>query len=358
MTDLSINIRYTYKTSVDNRSYMAQGVKLSTSTLETNCKITVNERMPIGDNFFVSYSFGTGMKKFCMTASYRKPREIYIDRVERNGLCIKGGLVDDNSTSDVVLLGLYFIKTRMPIVTHFTLQDDSYAYCMKGVTSGKKLSMTYEAIMKYNQTWYQQKCHARLPGFVSVREMTFGSSSPQHRVIPCIAGTKLGETIEYRTIYYEAIQGSIMEKYLDSLVVLDQPSIPYENAIDPFPTLERYREDYLATSTPREFISHIRNRLKTTEAYCMEVDGWFEGYMKFLDIKAFKEEWFIPIEVITKPDGYIETPMSQKDVINTFTGGGRKRSYTRKHGNRRTVWRMGPCEGGRFGYAVGDIHDM
>ena len=149
-----------------------------------------------------------------------------------------------------------------------------------------------------------------------------------------------------------------MEKYLDSLVVLDQPSIPYENAIDPFPTLERYREDYLATSTPREFISHIRNRLKTTEAYCMEVNGWFEGYMKFLDIKAFKEEWFIPIEVITKPDGYIETPMSQKDVINTFTGGGRKRSYTRKHGNRRTVWRMGPCEGGRFGYAVGDIHDM
>ena len=340
-----------------NNSYqMAQGVYLRTSTLETSCKITVNDRISIGDELFVSYSFGTGMKKFCMTASNRKPREIYIDRVERNNLCIKSGLIDDEGTSLIVLAGLYFMKMHTPRLIRFTLQDDSYAYCIKNKTSGKKLSMTYEAILKYNQTWYQQKCHARLSGFISVLEKTFAASSSRHRVLPCIVGQKIGKIIEYRTIYYEVVKDSMMEKYLESLDILDQPNLPYEYVLDPFPTIEHYREDYLATTTPREFIAHIRNRM-SIEDYCNEVNGWIEGYIKFLDIKAFKDDWFISVDDIIQPDGYAETPMTSQEVTNSFSGGSRKRTYT--HNNRNKIqWRMGPGNGEHSGYVVGYIGDV
>lgn len=336
---------------------MIDGVTLTTSTLEINCKITVNERFPlIGDEIPVSYSFGTGMKRFCMTASNRKPREIYIDRVERNNLCVKSGLIDDEGTSKIVLLGLYFMKTRTPQLKRFTLQDDSYLYCTVGATSGKKLSMTYEAILKYNQTWYQQKCHARLSGFVSKKEKVFEASS-QNRVIPCIIGQKIGKTIKYRTIYYEVVPDSMMARYLESLVVLDQPSMAYERVTDPFPMIEQYREDYIKTSTPREFVARIRNRL-SQEDYCVKMNGWMESYLKFLDVKAYKDDWFILVEDIVKPDGYVETPMTKNAVKHAFHGGSFKNIYTRKHGNSRKIWRMGPCAGGRSGYVVGDIGDI
>lgn len=349
-----------HKTSLYNRLQMIDGVSLQTSTLETSCKITVNERFPlIGDEVPVSYSFGTGMKKFCMTASNRKPREIYIDRVERNNLCVKSGLIDDEGTSKIALLGMYFMKTRSPLLKRFTFQDDSYLYCVKGTTSGKKLSMTYEAILKYNQTWYQQKCHARLSGFVSKKEKAF-EASPQNRVMPSIVGQKVGKTIEYRTIYYEVVPDSMMARYLESLIVLDQPSMAYERVTDPFPMIERYREDYIATSTPREFVARIRNRL-SQEDYCMQMNGWMESYLKFLDVKAYKDDWFILVEDIVKPDGYVETPMKKNAVERAFYGGAtQKRSISKRSTSKRTkkTWKMGPCMGGRSGYAVGDFGDI
>jgi hypothetical protein len=328
---------------------MIQGVHISTSTIQTSCKITTQQQIKIGDEFHVSFSFGTGMKKFCMTASNRKPREIYIDRVERNNLCVKGGIIDDEGTSKLVQLGLYFIKTRMPFVERFTLQDDSYAYCIKDATNGKKVSMTYESIMKYNQTWYQQKCGARLPGMISVHDQA--PSSSNYKIISCIAGTKTGKSIVYRTLYYEVLQDSMMEQYLESLMVLDQPIMSYEIAVEHFPTLERYRNDYIASSTPREFITHIRNRMPIEE-YCMEVNGWFEGYMTYLNIIIFKEKWFIPIESVSIPIGYKEEDMTEKDKQTTFYGG--KKSKTRKANH--TTWRM--QSGMRTGYAVGFIQDI
>jgi hypothetical protein len=145
--------------------------KISGYNINLYCKIS--EYGIDTNNYMCSMSFGTGNKKFCLTAIYKalNPFEIYIDRVEKNDLCII-----DNKLSDIdeglvklVKLSLLFIKKIYPHVTRLTFHDDSQIYCnnvraLQSLTLREnkldKLSLAYDYIIKYNQTWYEKNFKA------------------------------------------------------------------------------------------------------------------------------------------------------------------------------------------------------
>ena len=234
-------------------------------------------------------SFGTGMKKFCFVANYKqsKPYEIYIDRVERNDLCVINDLLGnyDDGTTKLCKIALWTMKQLYPHVTNFCLHDDSQIYCKDG-SREFKLSMSYDYILKYNQTWYEKKLGAELPE-------------------------------------------DLMNIYKDSLKVLDEPIIPLSMLRDKPLFLEKdYYEEYTAAKTPREFINILRKKLG--KEFCFTVGKWLNGYMKDLKIKMSPELWYILSSKITSVPGYKAVKLSNENAVkklhNTLYGGGRKRT--------------------------------
>lgn len=260
------------------------------------------------DNYMCSMSFGTGNNKFCLTAIYKakNPYEIYIDRVEKNDLCIinkKLKEIDDGMVK-LVKLSLWFIKMVYPHVKKITLQDDSQIYCTLG-SKMDKLSLAYDYIIKYNKTWYEKSFYAELPGLES----------------------RLHTQLQRTTV-----EGSLMDTYVKSLGVLDEPLEPFEIVANTIVALKKYRDTYNSVKTPREFINGLRTNYG--DDYCKEVGKWLNSYMKFLQIKISPEYWFILTSNINVVPGFKVTKLEKENMADFFEIIGGKRQKGQKRQNK------------------------
>jgi hypothetical protein len=274
----------------DIRAYKISGYDIS-----LYCKIT--EYGINTDNYICSMSFGSGNKKFCLIAIYKasNPFEIYIDRIEKNDLCIIGNKLTDieEGLVKLVRLSLLFIKIIYPHVTCLTFQDDSQIYC-NNENKLNKLSLAYDYIIKYNQTWYENKFKAELPGLISAKNKT-------------------------------ATEKSLMYTYFESLKELDKPLIPFEIIVNTINILQKYEDEYNSSKTPREFINCIRAKYKNE--YCKEVCKWLNSYMKVLQIKIYPESWYILTLNISDIPKFKISRLTKNNIGRIFGG---KRTNTLK----------------------------
>ena len=326
-----------------NYKKVVRGNKLSGYGISTYCKIDeLNPDDP--DHYKCTFTFGIGRRKYCLIASFKQsnPTEIYIDRVENSNCIIGKELVSvADGTSKLVQIALYAMHRMMPKVMRFALRDDSHIYC-KGVggppskldgcpsnldgldqlklisTGYPKMSLAYETILKYNQTWYQQKFGAVLPGFISSKsekkENRNESDKKENK-----NGTEKITIISKQPIIFHVIKDSLMAKFLKSLDILDKPCEPYNSIIHSFTPIKRYKTEYEAASSPRDFIKRLREKGK--EEYCLEVHAWIFHYMTYLDIKLHHDEWYIPADTINPPPDFRATKMTDTNMNTVWTGG-------------------------------------
>jgi hypothetical protein len=261
------------------------------------CKTTeTNKGQP---NYKCVLSFGGGMKKFCLTAIFdnKKPDEMYIDHVDNNDLCTIGTKLKayEKGTIKIVKIALYVIKHLFPDVNKLTLFDDSQILCDESNRSFK-LSLSYDYILKYNESWYQKQFSAELPGMISKKYA-------KNNVFPIIVGEP----------------GSLMDKYTKSLQVLDEPIMDYSQIINSYPQFSEYEDCYKKSKTPREFINALRRDLKSD--FCFKVGKWLNQYMVSLRIKLFAEEWYILTSTIEMPPNFDMTLMNNINSKRILDGG-------------------------------------
>lgn len=267
------------------------GYKISGYGLKLYCKITEVGRLP--HIYSCTMSFGTGMKKFCVVAIYNmdKPYEIYIDRVEKNDKCVLDDKLSSYSegTAKVFKTALWTLKRLYPHVLKYTLKDDSNFPCDSNAESSDTMPMACDYMVKYNQTWYQNKFGAILPD--------------------------------------DKDSGSLWTKYNESLANLDKPLVPFLSMRDRIPNMDSYKEEYETSKSPREFINRLR--VKLGNRYCNIVGKWLGGYIRSLDINIFYESWYIPSDLIVEPDRFSITKLTNNNVGRILTGG-KKRNKTHK----------------------------
>jgi hypothetical protein len=249
----------------------------------------------------VTLSFG-GKNTYCisMSLNLKTPVEAYLDRVEYDEACVKdGSLVHKDGTIHMLKAALATLKYLFPDVKIITLIDDSHIYCEKG-SKLFKLNLAYDYILKYNQTWYQNKFSAYL-------------DEPYNR------------------------------DFNESIKVFDKPITPFELVISAVPFLEKYKEIYTNSESPREFINILRREYGIQ--YCYEVGTWLSRYIMYLRINIFQDKWKIDTRSIEIGSDYSIQP-----TTDSIRGGGRSR--TRKRVNFRIASHQ--YEGCVLGY-YGDI---
>jgi hypothetical protein len=263
--------------------------------MRTYCKIT--EYGIDTPNYKCTVSFGRGIKKFCMTAAYdiTKPYEIYIDRIHKKDICTLDQDLShyEDGTVKLVTLCFYTLTLLYPHVKKYTFQDSSQIYC-NGEDSKETMSMSFDYILKYNQTWYQKKFGAALPG--------------------------------YHEESGKIDDNSYMDLYMKSLSVLDAPRKEYLLICDSFPAIDDYKEEYELATTPREFITTLRKKLG--KKYCETVGKWLNGYMLLLRVNIFSNEWYIAKDKIKTPSRFKVLKLNEANV--TQLGGAKKPKNIRK----------------------------
>jgi hypothetical protein len=288
------NIRYT---NIIGYNVYGYGMKLY-------CKIT--EYGIDTPNYKCSMAFGTGFKKFCVVAAYdcKKPYEIYIDRVEKKDKC-----TINNSLSSFLEGSVNFVKVSLwamtklyPHVEKYTFKDDSQIYC-DGENSKDTMHLGFDYILKYNETWYQSKFGAELPGFISKHKNK---------------NTGL--------IVIKSDKNSLMKSVYDSFKSLDEELVPIELVSDLIPYILDYKQEYNMSKTPREFINKLRKKLGNK--YCNNVGKWLNNYMLYLKIDIEMGKWYIPKESIIQPSEFSMIRMSDENVKHKLNGGRRE---TRKN---------------------------
>lgn len=315
--------------------------------ISTHCKTAESY---IGDpiQYTCDFSFGTGVKKFCIIAKYdmKDPSSIYIDRVENNVACLLSKIDVEDQTAKLVRIALHEMYKQKPSITRFTFKDDSNIYC-NGGDSGPRISMSYETLLKYNLTWYQQKFGAILPGFVSIGPNK-NSKDIEQITLP-ISG--VSTTFNVRP-------DSSMFYFLKSLSNMDYPSTPYESMVQSIPKIAPFRSQYELAGTPREFMANVRASFVTVNSnnkkrflkkeYCLAVAPWFFSYMTQLRITLYYDQWYIPVSAVVKPDGFREEALTNANAARILYGG---RHTTRK--NNGGQWGVIPfyIAGRRFGGA-------
>jgi hypothetical protein len=263
------------------------------NSLRIYCKITPTETYGKSEKNY-TISFG-GKDVFCFTAAIKadNPTICYIDRVEYNNACaVDGTLKERGNTVQLVRLALWTIVTKFPQVSTVTLIDDSYIYC-NGENTGVKLSLSYDSILKYNQTWYQRNFAAELPA-------------------------------------------DIKTKFENALTILDKPLESFEfmstrtSILDPYAEFYRTSNrrdtstDASACCTPRKFLQNLRKHFGAN--YCFEVGPWLEQYMTLIGVPIFKDAWFIRKENIIFPPNYTIVK-----TTNSIRGGSTRRQEKRKN---------------------------
>jgi hypothetical protein len=277
------------------------GYKVSGYSFNLYCKIT--EYGINTNNYKCTMAFGTGFKKFCLVASYssKNPYEIYIDRIERKDNCIINDSLSDfeEGTVKLVKIALWTMTKFYPHVAKYTLIDSSQIHC--GDNSNDTIHLGFDYILKYNQTWYQKKFNAELPGFID-------------------------KFVDGLTII-KSEKNSIMYKVYNSYKVLDEEIVPIQLVSDSIPFILDYKEEYSTSKTPREFIQKLRN--KFGKKYCNIVGKWLNNYMFYLNISIEMDKWYIPKRNIIEPQGYSIIRLSEQNVIAKLNGG--KRDTKKQH---------------------------
>jgi hypothetical protein len=249
------------------------------------CNIT-KTKVYNGTAFDYSIMIG-GKSTYCFMGIIKahSPTHVYIDRIEYNEACVEDGTLQERGgTAQLVIASLWTIVILFPNITQFDLIDDSNIYCKKD-SKRFKLSLAYDYILKYNKTWY---------------EKLFGAILPSYEI------TENGRSMTKYDIYKS------------QLAILDEPLQPYEIVQPRVNAIQNDKEEYSTAISPRDFINRLRH--KYGDVYCFKVGGWLNGYMKFLGIKLYNEEWRIYTKDIKEPSGY----MIEKIAINNIRGGRRK----------------------------------
>ncbi len=307
-----------YRTMNDRRINI-KGYKISGFDIDLYCKIS--EYNIGGDNYKCTMSFGGGSRKYCLIASYsaEKPMEIYIDRIEKRDVCSIGNILSnyDEGTIKLVKTSLWAMKKMYPHVLKYTLKDNSQIYC-DGENSKDTMHMAYDYILKYNETWYQRKFNAELPGFISKNAPSITNTGNKH------------------LMHIIAEPQSLMYNVYKSFEILDKQLDPYELVIDVIPTLKSYREEYESSDTPRQFIDKLRRKLGND--YCRDVGKWLNSYMLYLNISIEMEHWYILEKYINEVPNFSASILPLA-FVNRMLGGGRNlQLQTRK--NNSTKYRQ------------------
>jgi hypothetical protein len=249
-----------------------------------------------GNNFQTASLLFGGVRTFCVTIAIKSESIAFVNRVEFDEFCNKVGKMEENKGMEVLLKGaLWFTLQLYPTIKIFNLEDDSHIYCIKK-SKTHKLSLAYDYILKYGQTWYEKKFHAVLS--------------------------------EHMT-----------HDYKKSQAVLDMPLIPYEEFVKVYPTIKSYESTYRAAKSPRDFIGSLRTELGL-DTYCMEVGKWLTNYVELLGVQMFKEKWFILRSSVKEPDGFELEKLTYEPRV-----GGASRLKTRKQRVSRKA-----RSGGGIGY--------
>lgn len=284
---------------------MATVYKIKGYDMDIYCKLTIFKNYT-GDNIYtISFGgkneFGFSEAKtlqgisepdteFCLISKIHstKPNICYIVNIERNSACVINGTLEEKGGTEVFIkLALWTIHTLFPDVTTFTLTDDSHIYCQQG-SKAYKLSLSYDYILKYNQTWYENKFGAKLP-----------------HVILC-KGEK-----------------PIDESFNESLKVLDYPLQPFSDLRLTYKSFIENEDIYNTSSTPRDFINKLR--IKYGNDYCFKVGEWLTQYMIRLDIKLYPDNWYINIESVIEPPKF-----NIQETKNIIRGGNKTKKRSRK----------------------------
>lgn len=296
--------------------------------IDTYCKITQYEYTDGTKNKY-TFSFGTGRGQFCLILSIdgKDYSSAYIDRVEKVEKCSKGRGMSEiaDGMAKYTSLGLYAVKQMCPWVKRFTLRDDFKTIC-NGV-SGPSIRLAYDYLLKYNMTWYQKKFGARLEGMVGAEEKADGEV----------------ETFSFPGFQeVRAVKGSLMYQFLKSLEVLDEPCREFALLRDPFPELKEYHELYESSRSPRDFLTRVRSQFPDPSSFCHGVTKWFDRYMGYLRIQLFMDSWYIPVEQVHEPDGFVVGKPVEESVLNAYRGGTRR---IKRDGKKRGQTRSRPLQG-------------
>lgn len=306
---------------------ITNGKKIKGYGVHTYCKlIEYNWNDP--DNYKKTFAFGTVMKEWCLTASCRtnNPDFIYIDRVEAYSTCFIDDKPIEDSTAKFVRLALYMMYKMVPTISRFTLKDDSHLYC-NGKNNGPRISLAYETILKYNQTWYQLKFGAILDGFLSkTTDINIDESDKniEYIIIP-ILGVKT---------VFQVVPQSLMANYLKSLLILDRRCDSYDDIIQFCPFIKNYKYEYESANSPRDFISKIREQYNKEE-YCLKIKDWLDSYMEYLGMIIYYDAWYIPVSTMYAPADFSENDMSNINIKQKLMGCKTRSNYKTKY-NKNT----------------------
>lgn len=256
------------------------------------CKVISFPKYGGGINY--SLSFG-GKHNFCITAHISEyiSTSCYIDHIEYNESYIKDGLLEENS--DIITLVktvLWTIVNLFPNIISIELKDNLYI-CCENKLEQHMINLTCEYILKYNMTWYEKHFNA---------------------------------TICDKDSY---------NMYRKTLNTLDMPLDNIEFILSLRPELEKYREIYISSSTPRDFINNIQKSY--SETYYIETGEWIPYYLRLLRISYYCEMWNIDKNNITKPYNYsIETTnmvFEKEDIKSTQKKNYRLTTSYNEHGS-------------------------
>lgn len=235
-----------------------------------------------------SYTISVGGKNtYCFIASMSKDKNYqpYIDRIEYENNCMNEG----DEKGDIVSLvnaALWTMKILFQNIKIFNLMDDSYIYCQKE-SRMYKMSLAYDYIIKYNQTWYENKFNAYLPD-------------------------------PYNNLYKNTLNN--LDNTLQEFHLIRQH----------IPELEKYETEYKTSNSPREFIEKLR--LILHNQYCFNVGLWLSRYMEYIGIDYFKKYWKIDADSLIKPNGF------QLFITNIpMKGGFKRRTRTRRVKSKMNV---------------------
>ena len=275
---------------------MAKVYKVKGYKMDIYCKVTTFTNY-VGDNMYtISFGgkneFGFSEAKtlqgisdpdteFCLVSYIHshKPTNCYIDRVERNSACVIDGTLEEKGGTEILVeLALWTIHTLFPYISIFSFKDNSHIYCQQG-SKEYKLSLSYDYILKYNQTWYQNKFGAKLPD-----------------------------------ISFHKGQKSYDELFTESLKILDYPLIPFKDVGITNKTFVENENIYNTSLSPRDFINNLR--VKYGKKYCFKVGEWLTQYMIQIGILLYDDSWFIDIESISEPYNF-----NIQETTNIIKGG-------------------------------------
>ena len=236
-------------------------------------------------NDVIRLTFGKKLRTFCISITYdhTKPTELCLDRVESAKDSIAYDRVTDLERDAVrcMKLVLYMVKQWFPRVIVIRFADDSKIICR---TKPHPLMLSHEYITKYGKTWFEYHFHASI-------DESRGYDKPID--------------------YYHALE------------ILTQPHRNvYRYVVNLIPAIIPFEAQYVASTTPREFLENVRIHLG--DSYWENGSTVLIAYLRYLRIHPILRWKILMNDVENIPD--VERKgIAQDDAIRMLNGG-----YTRR----------------------------